>query len=307
MKLISSVVCLLFLTAFAFAQRVETEADLFKKISFLTQTKKSDDQVKAYELSRTFMAKFGKNTSDEVKKVRDFMAKYEMAALGKKIDEGKTAEAFVFGKEILAHDAENSFVTANLAYAGLQAAQSKKDKAFAKDSVAYAKQTLELYEAKKLPLSFEPFLDEAEARALMHYIAGYFSVDSNLPEAAASFFRSVQYQSKIKNNSYPYYIIAFNYEKEYEKAAREFETKYAAANPSNESRAAEARLEKLLTRMQDAYARAVKLGEAENAPGVPTWKTRYTQIYSFIKGSDAGSAEFLNNVLSTPLPDPNAP
>jgi hypothetical protein len=313
MRLFSSAVCILFLTSFfsfaAFAQKVETEGELFAKISKLTQTKKADDEAKAYELSKTFMAKFGKNDSDEAKKVKTFMENYQVSFVSKKIEEGKTAEAFTFGKEILAQEPENAHLSMTLAYAGYQAFVAKKDKSFSQDSVAFAKKTLQLFDEKKLPANFQPFNDQDEATAMMYYVIGNFSVDSNLKDAAQNFYKALQYNTKVKNNSYPYYIIAFNYEKEFEKAAKEFDAKYASS-PSTSADAmkkAEARLEKLMNNMQDAYARAIKIGEAENAPKVNDWKKRYEQIYEFIKGDKTGSAEFLANVLTTPLPDPNVP
>lgn len=312
MKLFASAVCLLFLSSFlavsTFAQKVETEGELFAKISRLTLTKKTDDREKAYQLSKVFLAKFGSKNDEETKKVKEFVATYEMASLGQKIDEGKTAEAFAFGKEILIREPENSFVTANLAYAGYQVFQTKKDKTFSQDSVQFAKQTLKLYEAKKLPKSFEPFTDEAEATALMYYIVGHFSFETNPKESAQNFYKAVQFNSKIKNDSFPYLIIARSYEVEFAAAAKAFDTKYpAGSNQTAEMKADEAKLFKLMDGMQDAYARAIKLGETGNAPTLAEWKQRYAQIYEFNKGSDKGSAEFLANVLNTPMPDPNAP
>jgi archaellum component FlaG (FlaF/FlaG flagellin family) len=313
MKLISSVACILFLSLVfslsIFAQRVETEGELFLKISRLTQTKKADDEAKAYELSKVFMSKFGKNDDNEVKKVKEFMANYEVSIVAKNIEAGKTAEAFAFGKEVLINNPDNPFLTMTLANGGYQAFVAKKDKTFGKDSILFAKKTLELFaDINKVPSSYAPFADRDEATAMMYYVIGNFSIDSNLNEAAQNFYKALQYNSKVKNNSFPYYIIAFNYEKEYEKTAKEYDTKYGASSTVNaEMKAAEAKLEKLLSNMQDAYARAIKLGEAENAPKVGEWKQRYSQLYAFIKGSDAGSAEFLANVLTTPMPDPNAP
>jgi hypothetical protein len=312
MRLFSSALCILFLTSFlsvsAFAQKAETESELSARISKLTQTKKADDEAKAYELGKTFMAKFGKNDSDEAKKVREFMGNYEISLVAKKIEEGKTAEAFTFGKEVLARNPDNARLSMTLAYAGYQALVNKKDKSLGKDSIMFAGKTLQLFEEKKLPASFMPFNDQDEATAMMYNVIGTFSVDSNLKDAAQNFYKALQYNTKIKNTSYPYYIIAFNYEKEFEKAAKEFESKYGGNPPANaEARAAEARLEKLMNNMQDAYARAIKLGESENAPKLGDWKKRYEQIYEFIKGSSAGSAEFLANVLTTPLPDTNVP
>lgn len=312
MKLYSSLICSLVLSSFlavsAFAQKIETESELFSKISVLTKTKKASDQDKAYELSKTFLSKFGSQNNEETKKVKDFVENYQMATLGKRIEEGKTAEAFAFGKDILTREPENAFVTANLAYAGYQAAQNKKDKTYLKDSVDYAKQTLKIYEAKKLPKSFQPFTDESEATALMYYIVGHLSVDTDMTESAKNFYKAVQYTSKIKNNSYPYYIIATSYYKEYEAAAKAFDAKYGANSAASAERTAEeARLFRLIARMQDAFARAVKLGEAEKAAGVAEWKQQYVQIYTFNTGSDRGLEEFLAKVLETPMPDPNAP
>lgn len=312
MKLFSSAFCLLFLTSFltvsVFAQKIETEGDLFAKISSLTKTKKPDDQDKAYQLGKTFLSKFGTKDDEETKKVKEFVEKYQMATLGKKIEEGKTAEAFVFGKDVLTREPENSYVTSNLAYAGYQVFQTKKDRTFAQDSVQYAKQTLQLFEAKKLPKSFEPFTDEADATAIMYYIIGHLSVDSNLPEAAQNFYKAVQFTSRIKNNSYPYYIIAYNYEKEFEKARNAFEAKHGMKTTEDaEMKADNAKLEKLVKKMLDAYARTIKLGETDNPSSVAGWKQRYTEVYSFLNGSDTGSAEFLANVLTTPMPDPMIP
>ncbi|HEY0426960.1 MAG TPA: hypothetical protein VGC76_04060 [Pyrinomonadaceae bacterium] len=309
MKLFSAAICLLFLTSFltlpVFAQKVETEGELFNQISALTKTKKADDQEKAYQLGKDFISKFGKNNDDEVKKVREFMETYEIAFVGRKIDEGKTAEAFTFGKEVMTQEPDNAHLAMTLAYAGYLALVNKKDKSLGQDSIQFAQKALQLLNDKKLPSNFQPFTDQDDATAMMYYTIATFSVDSNLSDAAQNFYKSLQYNTKVKNNSYPYYIIAFNYEKQYEKAAKDFDAKYGAATTSTaEMRTAEASLEKLLGNMQDAYARAVKLGEAENAPKVNEWKQRYAQIYSFIKGSDAGSAEFLANVLATPMPAP---
>jgi hypothetical protein len=310
MKLFLSAICLLILAAGSvFTQKIETEGEMFSQISKLTLTKKDADRDKAYELSKTFLAKFGTQSDDETKKVKEFVENYRTTALGKRIDAGKTAEAFTLGKDFLTVEPENAFVTANLAYAGFQAAQTKKDKTFSQDSVQFAKQTLQLYEAKKLPKSFEPFADEAEATALMYYIVGYFSVDSNLKDAAQNFYKSVQYTSKIKNNSYPYYIIAFSYEKDFEKAAKDFETKHGNQTVQDAEYIADnAKLEKLMGNMMDAYARAIKLGEAEKSASVADWKKRFLEIYKFTHDdSETGSDEYLAKVMATPFPDPNQP
>ena len=41
----------------------------------------------------------------------------------------------------------------------------------------------------KLPKSFEPFADKHEATALMYYVIGHFSVDSNLSGRGEKFLQ----------------------------------------------------------------------------------------------------------------------
>jgi hypothetical protein len=210
------------LTFAASAQRVETEGEMFQKISKLTQTKKADDQEKAYKLSKTFLEKFGKGTSEEVKKIKDFVANYERFKLGNLIEADKTAEVFALGKEMLASNPENSEVTMLLATAGFNALTKKQDKSFGSDTIEYAKQTLKLFGENKLPKDFAPFTNQTEATAYMYYIAGNFLVDSNPQEAANNFYKAVGFDSKIKNLSYPYYIIAYNYNLIYDKLSKDY-------------------------------------------------------------------------------------
>lgn len=305
MKRFVLVICIMFLSVSAFAQKQENEAELFSKISKLTQTKKPEDQEKAYQMGKDYLSKFGKEENDKVKKIKTFVENYQIFALNKRVDEDKTAEAFALGKDILAREPENAYVTMNLAYAGLQAWQKKKDKTFAAETIQFAKQTLQLFDEKKLPKNFDPFTDQADAAGVMYYTIGALSIDSDLKTAAQNFYKAVQFESKVKKTSYPYYIIAYYFEKEYEKAAQDFTAKHGKkATEDAEMKADSAKLEKIIRRMQDAYARAIKMGEAENIPNFAAWKQRYAEVYKFINGSDAGANDFLNNVLNTTLADP---
>ncbi len=288
------------------AQRVETEGELFQKISNLTKTKKADDQEKAYKLSKTFLQKFGKGDSEEVKKIKDFVANYERIKLGNLISAGKTAEAFALGKEILAGNAENSEITMLLTFAGFEALEKKQDKSFVKDSTEYAKTTLKLFGESKLPKDFAPFTNQVEATAMMYYAIGRFLVDDDLSEAANHYYKSLQFDSKLKTFAIPYYYIAASYHKKYEKLSADFEAKYGNKPiEGEEMRAANAKLEKLLNLMMDAYARAAKLGEAQNISTAANWKKIFSQIYTGLKQSEAGMQEYYDKVLTQPLADPS--
>ncbi len=311
MKKFASIFCLLImmaaLTVSAIAQKTSSKDEMFGKIAKLSQTKKSEDKDKAYQMSKDYLAQFGKDNDEKATKIKEFVEKYRTSAINIKLDDGKTAEAFTLGKEILADEPENSYVTMNLAYGGYEAMTKKKDKSFAADSVKYAKKTLELFEAGKLPKTFQPFANQAEATALMYYVIGSFAVDNDTKQAAENFYKALQYDSKIKNTAYPYYYIAYNYEKMYEKGAKDFQAKHGnKTTEDDEYKKDNANLEKLLDRMLDSYARTVKIAQAENNPTASAWKQRYMEIYKFVKQGEAGADEYLNNISSKPMLDPNS-
>lgn len=290
----------------ASAQKVETEGELFQKISKLTNTKKADDQEKAYKLSKTFLQKFGNGTSNEVKKIKDFVANYERFKLGNLIETDKTAEAFAFGKEILSGNPENSEVTMLLALVGYNALTKKQDKSFGKDSIEYAKTTLKFFGENKIPKDFAPFANQNEATAYMYYIQGSFLIDSNPQESANNFYKSLSFDSKIKEISYPYYIIAYNYNLIFDKLSKDFEAKHGKKTTEDDAMKADnARLEKLLNLLLDSYGKAAKLGEIEKNANAAGWKQRFSQIYAFIKQSETGMNEYYDKILSQPLADPS--
>jgi hypothetical protein len=289
----------------AFAQENSKKTEEFGKIAKLTQTKKPEDQDKAFKLAKDFLAQYGKDTDDQVKKIRDFHDKFRLAAFNKKLDELKIAEAYALGKEILAQEPENTYVVINMAYGGYDLLQKKKDSSFAADSINYARQALTLMEAGKLPTSFEPLKNQAEATAIMHYIVGTFTLDKDPQEAAKSFYKALQHESQIKNSSYPYYAIAFGYEKAYENLAKAYQAKIANKAPEAEILADQAKLEKLVDRMLDAYARAIKLAEVDNKTSKDAWLQRFTEIYKHKNQSETGLNEYLNAASGKPLPDPN--
>lgn len=288
------------------AQKQPSKDEMFQQIAKLTNTKKAEDQAKAYQMSKEFLAQYGKDNDDKVKKIRDYMQKYRLNEFNKALDDIRLADALKFGQDILADEPENSYVTMNLAYVGYEAFNKKQDKSFSQESVSFARRTLALFEAGKTPNQIAPFKDLAEVNALMYYVIGTFTLDTDIKEAARNFYKSTQFESQIKKNSYPYYVIAFYYERQYENAVQNFKTKHGNKTVIDETmKADQEAMNKIIDRMLDAYARAVKLAETETNPSKDSWKQRLTQIYQFRKGSDAGINDLLNSILTTPMPEPN--
>ncbi len=284
----------------------KSKDDSFKDIAALLSTKKPEDMAKAYPLSKDFLARFGKDDKDEnVKRIRIFVSRYREHEFMVALDANKIDVAFPLGKEILAEQPDNVGVLLNMAYAGYTALSGKGDKTYVDDSLGYGKKTIELMEAGTMPKAFAPFKDKEETISFMYFVVGNLMLEKDKKEAAANLYKATLFESQIKTNSAAYYLIAVCYEDLYTKFAADLKAKLDSKKISDADFTAEsARVARIIDLMMDAYARAVKLGEADKNPDQPQWKQRLTQVYKFARKSEAGLTEYINQVITTPMPDP---
>jgi tetratricopeptide (TPR) repeat protein len=301
------VILILTLTLSVFAQdsKQESKEELFSKIAKLTQKKDPQNIEKAYQLGKEFLNRFGNENDEKTQKIRNFVQNYRMMKFNESLNQLKVAEAYGYGKEILAEDPENSYVTMNLAYGGYELLLKKQDKSFTAESLKYAKQTLDLFGNQKLPKQFDPFKNRDEAEAFMHYVIATFSGD--MKESADHFYRALQFNTIIKNSSYPYYAIALYYEKLYEIEVEKYKSKHGNKLIEDEAmKKDQEKLGKIIDRMIDAYARAVKVSQTETGnTSKEELKRRLTEVYKFLKKTESGLEDFINNVLNTEMPNPN--
>ncbi len=297
---------LLTLAFSAFAQKPKSKDDSYKDIAALLLTKKPEDMAKAYPLSKDFLARFGKDEKDEkIKGIRTFVSRYRVHEFMVALDGNKYAVAFPAGKEILADQPENVEVLLNLAYAGYTAL-STGDKSYADDSLGYARKTIQLLDAGSLPRSFVPFKDKEEATAFMYFVVGNLVLEKDKKDAVVNIYKATLYESQIKNNSAAYYLIAVCYEDLYSKMATDLKAKSDSKKMSDADFNAEsAKVAKVVDLMMDAYARAVKKAETDKNPDAPQWKQRLTTVYKFIKKSEDGLHAYIDQVNTTPMPDPS--
>ncbi|MEP6903892.1 MAG: hypothetical protein ABJA66_19370 [Actinomycetota bacterium] len=288
-----------------FAQKQKSKEELFKEIVTLSNTKKPEDTEKAYQLSKEFLNRFPKEKDENAQKLKKFVKGYRENSFFKAYEEKKFADVFAIGKEILADEPDNISISMNLGYAGYDAMLKSNDKSFGDDSIKYSKQTLQLFEAGKVPASFAPFSNKDEAFAWMYYVIGFFSTEKDPKESAINFYKSTLYESSIKKTAQPYYVIAFYYESVYEKMSAEFSAKSKAKTIDDAQINAETeKINIVLDQMIDAYARAYKFGEIEKNPSKDEWKKRLTEVYLFRKRPEAALDAYLNYVMATPLKDP---
>lgn len=290
----------------AAAQKQPSKDEWFQQIAKLSNTKKEADYAKAYEQAKEFLAKYGADTDDKVKKIREFAVKYRQTMFDNAIVDIRMADALEFGKDILADEPENVTVMLGIAYGSFQAYAQKKDNGYGAPGIQYARRALELLAAGKLPSSFSPFKDKNESSAWMHYVVGVFSIEFDLKDAVVNLYRAIQFQSEIKDDIYPYLVIANYYEKRYEVMAADFQRIHGAKREEDAAlKADRAKINEIVDRMIDVYARAVKVGEAKKAPSVVSLKDQLSKFFKYRRGETSGLDAYLASIASTPMPEPN--
>lgn len=289
-----------------FAQKQKSKDEYFKEIAALSNTKNPEDMEKAYQLAKEFVVKFPKEDNENAKKLKNFIKGYRENAFYRAFEEKTYAKFFAFGKEIMTEQPENVEIAMNMGYGGYDILLKTNEKTYAQESLKYCKLTLDLMEKGHIPANYSPFSTKEEALAWMYYVIGYFSSDTDLKESAVNFYKSTLYESSIKKTSMPYYVIAYYFEKVYEQASTELTAKVNAKTISDaDFKTENEKVGKIIDRLMDAYARAFKLGEAENNPAKDGWKQRLTQIYQYRKKTDAGLDSYITYVINTPLADPS--
>ena len=309
MKKLFFALVLVGLTVSVFAQKAKSKEDLLKEMAALSATKKPEDTAKAYELGKEFLARFGKEKDKDkdgmTAKVRTFVDEYKMSRFWDSIDAKKYAESFAMGKEILTAQPDNADVLMNLAYAGYNSMGTARDKTYVGDSLIYAKKAVLLIESGAAPKSYAPFSGKEEATAFMYFVAGNFELDTDLKASAVDIYKAVSIESSIKKSALPYYLIANYYEDIYANLSAALKAKVDAKTINDADLKTEnGKIEKAIDLMMDAYARTVKLGEAEKHPAADQWRQRLTQVYKFTKKTDQGLTEYINYINTMPLPDP---
>ena len=282
-------IAVLFITP-AVAQKQKSKDDAFKEIAALTNTKKPEDLEKAYKLAREFVTRFAADKDDKVTHIKGFVGQYRLKLFLGAVDSKKYTEAFALGKEILSEEPENTEVLINLAYAGYNVRSEKGDKTHADDTVAYANKGAELIAAGKLPATFAPYKTQDEAMAWMYFISGFLGFEKDIKAAAFNAYKALQYESPIKTDPLPYFIVATFYEDQ-----------YAALSTAKGD---QKKIDSAIDLMLDAYARTCKRSEITKHPSHEPWKTRYAQIYKFRKKTDVGLKEFTAMTDASPFPDP---
>jgi tetratricopeptide (TPR) repeat protein len=263
----------------------------------------------AYQAARDYLQKYNKDKDQYTDYLSKWVMYYERderrRTLPNLINEKKFAEAYSTGAKILADEPNNLRVQIDLGYAGYLAA-SAKNESFNATALDYARKAISEIEAGKAPADWAPFKGKDDTLAYLNYAVGFLSLKTNQDQAIDALLKAARYDSDIKKTPSTYYFLAAAYEAgPYKTMSAAYQTQYANKPETPESKAALEKLNVVMDRIIDAYARAIATAgtDAKTEQSRKEWLTQMTTYYKFRhEGSDTGLTEFIAASLQKPLP-----
>lgn len=278
-----------------------------------------NDQAKAYELAKTYLACPVSTPDEAQQKIIEFLKKWSMAyEAGMKpirlrqllYTEKKYPEAFALGKEILATEPDNLKVLVDLGANGYLVAPLNNPQLVA-DSLNYAKRALQLLDAGKTVEDWQELQSKDIAVAYLNYTIGSLSLEKEPANALKHLIKSAQFETPLKKSPFTYALLAVAYETgPYAKQSEVYKATYGGKDETPESKLALANINQIVERMIDGYARAVALAgnDAQFAKQKAVWLESLTTWYKYLhNGSDAGMSEMIAGIVSKPLPPEPTP
>ena len=264
----------------------------------------------AYETAKAYLQRYAKDKDDLSKYVQDWVAGYEIELRQGQLrqlvyDERNFVEAFKLGKRVMADEPDHLDSLIALGNAGYLAATARNE-VFNAEAMGYAKKAIEFIEGGKVPENWAPFKGKDDTLAYLYYTVGLLSLKSTPNEAIENLIKAAQLESELKKLPGTYYVLAVAYETgPYAKMSADYQKNFADKPETPERKQAIEKLNQVIDRAIDAYARAVAAAgnDPKNAQSKATSLNRLTVLYKFRhENSDAGLNELIASVLSKPLP-----
>src|SRR5215203_2856091 len=263
----------------------------------------------AYQAARDYLQKYNKEKDQYTDYLNKWVMFYERDERKRNlpglINEKKFAEAYSTGAKILADEPNYLRAQIDLGYAGYIAA-SAKNETYTNDALGYARKAIQAIESGKTPTEWAPFKGKDDTLAYLNYAVGFLTLKTSPDQAIDSLLRAAQYESDIRKTPSTYYFLAVAYEAgPYKTLSTAYQTQYANKPETPESKAALEKLNVVMDRIIDAYARAI--GAAGTDPKTEQsrkeWLTQLSNYYKFRhEGAEAGINEFVAAALQKPLP-----
>jgi hypothetical protein len=263
----------------------------------------------AYQAARDYLVKYIKDKDQYVDYLQKWVADYESnerkRMLPGLINEKNFAEAYKVGAKILADEPDYLRAQIDLGYAGYLAAASANE-TYNADALAYARKAIQAIDAGKVPSEWAPYKGKVDTLAYLHYAVGYLTLKTAPEQAIDSLIKAALLESEVKKIPLTYHFLAIAYETgPYKRLSAAYQTNFAGKDESPQSKAALEKINVVIDRMIDAYARAVATSgtDAKMEANRKTWMTNLTAYWKFRhEGAETGLPEFIATVMSKPLP-----
>jgi tetratricopeptide (TPR) repeat protein len=263
----------------------------------------------AYQAARDYLQKYQKDKDQYTDYLNKWVAAYERddrkRQLPGLINEKKFDEAYRVGARILSDEPDYLRAQIDLGYAGYLAA-SNKDETHTADALMYARKAIQTIESGKAPTEWAPFKGKDDTLAYLNYAVGFLTLKTNPDQALDSLLKAAQYESDIRRTPSTYYFLAVAYEAgPYKTLSTAYQTNFANKPETPESKAALEKLNVLMDRIIDAYARAIQTAgtDPKTEQNRKEWLAAMTSYYKFRHGgADTGITEFINSSMQKPLP-----
>ena len=263
----------------------------------------------AYKAAQDYVAKYVKDKDQYIDYLQKWMKGYEQderkANLPILINEKKFSEAYSTGAQILSTEPNFLRAQIDLGYAGYLAA-SNKDETHNADALNYARKAILAIEEGKVPNEWAPFKGKDDTLAYLNYAVGFLTLKTAPEQSIDLLIKAAQYESEIRRTPSTYYFLAVGYESgPYKTLSAAYQTKFANQPETAESKAALDKLNVIMDRIVDAYARAINLAgtDPKTEQSRKEWLAAATNYYKFRhSGSDAGLTELIASATQKPLP-----
>jgi len=284
----------------------KVKVDLYTKF---VDNYKTNAEV-AYVTAKDYLQRYLKENDEYSKYIQVWVADYErkqrLVQLRDLVYTDRNfVEAFKVGKQVIAEDPNHLDSLIALGNAGYLAA-SARNESFNAEAIGFAQKAIQMIEGGKAPENWSPFKGKNDTLAYLYSTVGLLKLKSAPDEAINALLQTASFDSDLKKLPTLYYYLARAYETgPYARLSADYQKNFAGKPETPESKQALEKLNQVIDRIIDAYARAVAAAGADpqQAANKTTWLTSLTNFYKFRhQDSDAGLTEFIASALTRPLP-----
>jgi hypothetical protein len=263
----------------------------------------------AYKAAQDYLAKYVKDKDQYTDFLQKWIKAYEQDERKRKlpglINEKNFSEAYSTGAQILSTEPNYLRAQIDLGYAGYLAA-SNKDESHNVEALNYARKSIQAIEEGKAPNDWAPFKGKDDTLAYLNYAVGFLTLKTAPEQSIDSLIKAAQYESEIRRTPSTYYFLAVAYESgPYKTLSSAYQTKFANQPETAESKAALEKINVIMDRIIDAYARAINVAgtDPKTEQSRKEWLAAASNYYKFRHGgSDAGLTEMIASAMQKPLP-----